>query len=230
MSKDIQHHGPDITAVAEKVVRRRDELLAEQAKLMEQRQSVIAQLRRIDRELADCRATARFFALEIEFPSNEAEHIEHIERERIERERASRVVMLRLREEAAKAAAMEGRPSLNLSPEAISRQLGSVKVPPSVAAHAAATRSLNSPPTLREFVIDRLKAVGNSGSKASPLREFYERTFGKVIHEKTVGMTLYRLLNEGMVRREGHTWFLAQPMAETGNPGAATPGRINPQT
>jgi len=205
MSEDIKHHGPDFAAVAEKVIRRRDELLAEQAKLMEQRHSIITQLRRIDRELADCRATARFFALEIEFPTNDPELVEHVGRERIERERAIRVAMIRQRE---------------VEAAAISARVYSVP--------AGFQSSRAPPPTLREFILARLKAVGMNGSKASPLREFYERTYGKAIHEKTVGMTLYRLQNESLVRRDGHTWFLAQPMAETRNPGVAAPGPNNP--
>ena len=52
-------------------------------------------------------------------------------------------------------------------------------------------------------------------------------TYRGEIHEKTVGMTLYRLLQDKLVRREGHTWFLVpQPIAETKNPGGETPGQI----
>jgi hypothetical protein len=40
-------------------------------------------------------------------------------------------------------------------------------------------------------------------------------------------MTLYRLLQGGLVRRQGHTWFLVpQNTAETKNPGGETPGLI----
>jgi hypothetical protein len=84
------------------------------------------------------------------------------------------------------------------------------------------------PQTLRDVILERLKVAGSEGSKAAPIGEFYERTFGRIIHEKTVGMTLYRLQKDGLVRHEGHTWFLAPPKAETGNPGADTPGPINP--
>lgn len=55
-----------------------------------------------------------------------------------------------------------------------------------------------------------------------------ERTFGEVLHEKTIGMTLFRLSQKGVARRDGHTWFYVQPPAETEKPGAPAPGRINP--
>jgi hypothetical protein len=79
-------------------------------------------------------------------------------------------------------------------------------------------------------IIERLAAAGAAGAKASSIREFYERASGKSIHEKTVGMTLYRLQGEGLVRREGHVWFSALPKAETENPGGDTPGPFNPAT
>jgi hypothetical protein len=76
-------------------------------------------------------------------------------------------------------------------------------------------------PTLKEIALSRLKAAGNAGSKAADIREFIQKNYGAEIHEKSVGMTLYRLSEEGLVRREGHTWFIVQ---ETMNPGATTPG------
>jgi len=42
-----------------------------------------------------------------------------------------------------------------------------------------------------------------------------------------IGMTLYRLSQDGLVRREGRTWFFVPSQAaETKNPGGDTPGLI----
>lgn len=51
--------------------------------------------------------------------------------------------------------------------------------------------------------------------RAAALREKLEMA-GIKTHEKTVGMTLYRLLREGKLRREGWDWFFI-PEAERGN-------------
>ena len=78
-------------------------------------------------------------------------------------------------------------------------------------------------PRVSDIILDRLKSAGAKGSKAAPIQDYIERTYGTKIHDKTVGMTLYRLSREDppKVRREGHTWFIAD---EAMNPGAATPG------
>jgi hypothetical protein len=81
--------------------------------------------------------------------------------------------------------------------------------------------SLDVTPRVRDAVLDQLKQAGVVGRKASSIREYFERTYSRNLHSKTVGMTLYRLLKEGLVRREGRTWFIVD---ETMNPGAGTPG------
>ncbi len=79
-------------------------------------------------------------------------------------------------------------------------------------------------PTIQEILLERLQEAGDKGSKAAPLRHHIHQTYNVEIHEKTVGMTLYRLLKKGLVRREGHVWFFVPQDAETKNPGAPTPG------
>jgi hypothetical protein len=81
-------------------------------------------------------------------------------------------------------------------------------------------------PRVREVILDRLKEAGDKGDKAANIRQFIETTYSTEIHEKTVGMTLYRLLKRNEVRRKGHTWFFVPPKAGTKNPGASTPGSI----
>lgn len=225
-----------LASVEAKIIRERDDLVAERSRLVQERQEVLVRLRQADRKLADCRAAARFFGLTINFPDDESEHIERIERERAlsERERELTRRILTHRAEIAlknqpaigKMAASEGADTFSATAR-LSRQ--GVEPEP-IKTRIASEDRRPSRQTLRDVILDRLMAAGPEGSKAAPIREFYERTFGKIIHEKTVGMTLYRLQNDGLVRHEGHTWYLAPPKAETGNPGAETPGPINPET
>jgi hypothetical protein len=81
--------------------------------------------------------------------------------------------------------------------------------------------------TVREIVLRYLKNSAVRGAKASDIRQHIETLRGEQLHEKTVGMTLYRLSLDGLVRREGRTWFF---VPETKNPGGDTPGLINRDT
>jgi hypothetical protein len=82
-------------------------------------------------------------------------------------------------------------------------------------------------PTIQEILIERLQEAGDRGSKAAPLRNYIHQTYNIEIHEKTVGMTLYRLLKKGIVRRDGHVWFFVpQKDAETKKPGDLPPGLL----
>ncbi len=78
--------------------------------------------------------------------------------------------------------------------------------------------------TIRDIVLEYLKAAKDAGIKAAEAREYVEALRHSKIHEKTVGMTLYRLSNDGLARREGRTWFFVPPKADTKNPGGETPG------
>lgn len=229
------------SAAASEIIARRDQLLAVRAKLRAERQEILATLRRIERDLADCKAVARFFGLEIEFPSDEDDDADRTRI--IEMERAA--IFARRR---AEQAAVEAKHSAQIAAErARATAEQAIEKASETRHHHMMVQSgqfrLDAPdlttpeispqgarPTLREAVISRLAAAGDRGSKAATIREWFETTFGKTIHEKTVGMTLYRLQTEGLVRREGHTWFLAPPKAETGNPGGETPGPINSET
>ncbi len=79
-------------------------------------------------------------------------------------------------------------------------------------------------PKIKDIVLDRLKAAVPDGTRAAPIRDYIIETYGEQIHEKTVGMTLYRLAKKGLVHREGITWFFGPLLADTKNPGAVTPG------
>lgn len=83
-------------------------------------------------------------------------------------------------------------------------------------------------PPIKDIAIEQLSLAGRSGLKAAAIREYAERKYGLVMHEKTVGMTLYRLLKENLVHRDGHTWFFGPAsVPETKDPGGETPGPNN---
>ena len=79
-------------------------------------------------------------------------------------------------------------------------------------------------PRIADIIMDRLNIAGPSGSKSAGIRQFILDTYDADIHDKTVSMTLNRLLKEGLVRREGHIWFSAS--AEAKNPGDDDAGRL----
>jgi hypothetical protein len=111
---------------------------------------------------------------------------------------------------------------------------------PETTAHPSSPETINSdsraaakplePPIIKDVILERLKEAGEAGAKASSIREFIETTYSVKIHEKTVGMSLYRLQKAEKVRRNGLIWFLSTPKADGENPGAGTPGPINEAT
>jgi len=60
--------------------------------------------------------------------------------------------------------------------------------------------------TLREVVLRRLDDAGEQGVKANEIRDYVEDNYPDGFHQKTIGMTLYRLAKEGLARRDGRTW------------------------
>jgi hypothetical protein len=77
---------------------------------------------------------------------------------------------------------------------------------------------------VQDLILERLGVVFPAGSKAAPIREYVEKRLGRSVHSKTVGMTLYRLLNKQLVSRKGHTWFFVPQDAETKDPAGETAG------
>lgn len=65
----------------------------------------------------------------------------------------------------------------------------------------------HSQPSIRECVLAYLKAAGDAGAKTADIRREIEKQVGHKLHEKTIGMTLYRLSLKGQSKREGLTWF-----------------------
>jgi hypothetical protein len=188
---------------AREIETRRDSLVEEIERLKEQFSQISRRSREIDRELADCRAAARVFGLDISFPPQETgPHSVSILMDRLSAVRRQ------------------------LSPAIVSEALPPKQVLGAPTVHAEAVVQM---PRIKDVTLDRLRAAGDMGQKASEIQGYIVTTYGSGIHEKTVGMTLYRMSQEDppLVHRKGHTWFFGPPIAETKNPGVDAPGHDN---
>ncbi|MBA3526793.1 MAG: hypothetical protein H0T82_07730 [Sphingomonas sp.] len=63
---------------------------------------------------------------------------------------------------------------------------------------------------IRTVILEYLHTAGEQGAKAAQVRQHLADAHGITVHEKTPGMTLYRLLKEGLVSRNGRTWYAKQ--------------------
>jgi hypothetical protein len=70
------------------------------------------------------------------------------------------------------------------------------------------------PPNIKDFVLTRLQQAGGEGVKVASIKEFIAGK-GIEMHEKTVGMTLYRLSKDRLARRDGRMWFFVPQEEET---------------
>ena len=73
------------------------------------------------------------------------------------------------------------------------------------------------PLSVKEFVLSEVRRAFPNPMKAAEIRVKLEAA-GQEVHEKTVGMTLYRLSKSGKVKREGIEWFFVPE-----NPQAVQP-------
>lgn len=177
------------------------EILARKEHVDRQKMELAAAELEIDRDLADLRAAVRVLNVSLPIPIKADD-------------RSSRNLLFHWLDRFEPAPPARIPPKPTAQPALPLSQGPPAPVPPS-----------RPRPPIKAIVLDRLKTAGDKGSKAAPIRIHIERVYGGEIHEKTVGMTLYRLAQNGIVRREGQTWFLVEPKeAETGNPGAETPG------
>jgi hypothetical protein len=79
-----------------------------------------------------------------------------------------------------------------------------------VAKSAAPDRNVgHRAPKVKDAILDYLRVVGDAGVTARQVREHLSTAYGLEVHEKTPGMTLYRLLKDGLARRQGRTWYAA---------------------
>ena len=177
--------------------------------------------------MAECRAAARFFELTDFDPPPENAEVETL------RNQAARL------RGHAKALEVEGQTDLAAEyrsrAEAFERRVQALvaSMRSSVAARlpgqAAPAQPTSKTPRVRDIVLDLLSAAGTNGVKAAAITRYIATTYQAQLHDKTVGMTLYRLSKEKAVHRKGQTWFFGPPedassMEDPENPGADTPG------
>lgn len=73
--------------------------------------------------------------------------------------------------------------------------------------------SKSSPPTtgeapvFKELALEALRAVHPASMRAAQVQAEAERKAARKFHEKTAGMTLFRLSKDGLVRRSGWDWY-----------------------
>lgn len=72
-------------------------------------------------------------------------------------------------------------------------------------------------PSIRAMVAEELKNAGPAGAQAAAIRRTIENRLARKLHDKTIGMTLYRLARSGAAHRSGRTWFASEA---TGAPEA----------
>lgn len=71
---------------------------------------------------------------------------------------------------------------------------------------AAIAGELASPagqPTIKEFILEQARLAAPKPVRATQMRKDFEARFGKPVHYKSFGMSLYRLSLDGAMRREG---------------------------
>ena len=87
-------------------------------------------------------------------------------------------------------------------------------------------------PRISEMILEFLQTRGMEGARVGVIKEYIQKTYDIEMHDKTPGMTLFRLQKQNRVVRHGRIWFFV-PAAKSGEaetPGADTPGTLNPQT
>ncbi|RWC72749.1 MAG: hypothetical protein EOS30_15275 [Mesorhizobium sp.] len=82
-------------------------------------------------------------------------------------------------------------------------------------------------PRIKDVVIERLRQSGEEGARLSEIKEFVTAQ-GIPMHEKTVGMTLYRLSKDGLTRRAGRTWYYVPPAEQEGR--IVAEGQVEPSS
>jgi hypothetical protein len=196
------------------IIEKRDQLLTERADIRQQRASLAARDRAIDRDLADCVAAARVFGYSLELPSDDSDG-----------EQIALFPGVISASGVGKTWALMR--SVQNAIAAVDRSKAAVEAVGDEKVISAAAPAM---PKIRDIVLDRLQAAGDQGTKALPIRKYIEDTYHQDIHEKTVGMTLYRLSQEGLAHRNGHIWFFGPEQSGTENPGVAAPGSDNRAT
>jgi hypothetical protein len=71
-----------------------------------------------------------------------------------------------------------------------------------------------STPTIGDAILNYLRSLDRAGANVGQIKKYLVSAYGIETHEKTPGMTLYRLLKQKKVRRVGRMWFYATPVPQ----------------
>lgn len=222
-------------AAAEKIFARRDQLLSEQRSVKDQQSALAVREREIDRELAECRAAARFFNIEFEIavPNREINELQtrmhHFSMRMREAERRGDLPEAEELQQRVRMYQAQLR-DVMIRKEREEAQ-GRLLIPSSTEENVVAQSVLPRKPKMpkmRDIALDRLREAGSVGQKASVIQKYIENTYSVKIHDKTVGMTLYRLSKENLVHRDGQVWFFGSQNERSEDspesPSASAPG------
>jgi hypothetical protein len=212
-------------AALRKVLRVRDELLLVRLDVRRRLNAVMAEDRAIERQLEDLRAAGRVFDQHVAVP-RENEAYASLD--------ALKAVMRDLRggedwipgqsEPATLEQIRAARERRKKSPSHdVFRAREQAVLLPEGDVHEDEDSDPSRKASIRDLALGYLQ-LHEEGLKAEQIRQWLFSVYGIRTHDKTVGMTLYRLSKEGLVHREGHTWFPGSGSPETENPGGETPG------
>ncbi|WP_146604483.1 hypothetical protein [Rhodoplanes roseus] len=184
-------------------------LMIERNRINARRKELADRDAKITHEIADCAAAARFFGVDFESEAG---------KDLLRDAWQQRVDAYKQATEQQQSAVATPKSPDNPTPHT---QPARPSGEPDLLGHQQSEPRPAQPPRIRDIVLERLRQAGSKGSQAAPIREYVQKEHSAEIHEKTVGMTLYRLSREGEVRREGRNWFIVD---KTVNPGVGAPG------
>jgi hypothetical protein len=72
--------------------------------------------------------------------------------------------------------------------------------------YGGAPRTEGPSPKISDAILTYLRSISGRGAHVVQIKKYLREALGIETHEKTPGMTLYRLSKNGLVRREGRLW------------------------
>ena len=171
------------------ILRQRDSLLLKRDRLQRLNHVIAAYMEGIDADLANCVAVGRAFGMLVPLPnwSNVLKTSLDAEMQRVER-----IIAQEERETPIEQNEKDQELLWDLF-----KKLDEFRYRPY---HPAPI------PSLQHIVVERLQAAGEEGTTAANIRVYARARASVRFHQKTIGMTLYRLARRGLARREGRVW------------------------
>lgn len=102
--------------------------------------------------------------------------------------------------------------------------------PPRGDGEAASRRADYPPPKISDAILDFLRSVGDRGAHVADIKRHLSDVHSIETHEKTPGMTLYRLSKEKLVRREGRVWYAIDSANASGLEASIVPDEMTTAT